>query len=300
MLYDSSRGVGKYLRSNQSNAEDTSGTSLSAFNSDGFQLSDNGTFLNASGGTYISYNWRANGGSASNSDGATSSTVQADPSGAFSIVTYTGFAGASGTSTVGHGMGVAPNMIIHKSRSRESAWWVAVPGVLSSQSHFLQLNATNTPLDLSSYGTISAPTSSVFTINGVDGIGGESATYVAYCFANVEGYCQVGTYVGNGNDDGTFAYTGFRPAVILIREYGAVDNWLLYNNKTLGYNLDSAGNAQVYPDTNVDEEAQASRAIDILSNGFKLRTSDSGWNGSGASYIYMSFAQNPFKYANAR
>ena len=300
MLYDSSRGVGKYLRSNQSNAEDTSGTSLSAFNSDGFQLSDNGTFLNASGGTYISYNWRANGGSASNSDGATSSTVQADPSGAFSIVTYTGFAGASGTSTVGHGMGVAPNMIIHKSRSRESAWWVAVPGVLSSQSHFLQLNATNTPLDLSSYGTISAPTSSVFTINGVDGIGGESATYVAYCFANVEGYCQVGTYVGNGNDDGTFAYTGFRPAVILIREYGAVDNWLLYNNKTLGYNLDSAGNAQVYPDTNVDEEAQASRAIDILSNGFKLRTSNATGNASSGNYLYLALAHNPFKYATAR
>ncbi len=300
MLYDSSRGVGKYLRSNQSNAEDTSGTSLSAFNSDGFQLSDNGTFLNASGGTYISYNWRANGGSASNSDGATSSTVQASPGGAFSIVTYTGFAGASGTSTVGHGMGIAPNLIIFKSRTRSSAWWTAVPGVLSSQSHFLQLNATNTPLDLSSYGTISAPTTSVFSINGVDGIGGESANYVAYCFANVEGFCQVGTYKGNGDDDGAFTYTGFRPAVILIREYGAADNWLLYNNKTLGYNNDSAGNAQVYPDTNVDEENQASRAIDILSNGFKIRTSNATGNASDGDYVYLALAHNPFKYATAR
>ncbi len=299
MLFDSNRGTSKYLSSNTSGDEGTDSATMNTFGSDGFTVGSDGK-VNASSDTYVAWNWRANGGGSSNSDGATSSTVQADPSGAFSIVTYTGFAGASGTSTVGHGMGVAPNMIIFKSRTRESAWWTAVPGVLSSQSHFLQLNATNTPLDLSSYGTISAPTTSVFSINGVDGIGGESANYVAYCFANVEGFCQVGTYKGNGDDDGAFTYTGFRPAVILIREYGAADNWLLYNNKTLGYNLDSAGNAQVYPDTNVDEENQASRAIDILSNGFKIRTSNATGNASDGDYVYLALAHNPFKYATAR
>jgi len=295
-LWDSSRGTTKVLNSDESGAEGTS-SGLTSFDSTGYTM---GTYYNQTGNTYVSWSWRANGGSASNSDGATSSTVQAAPGGGFSIVTYTGFAGSSGTSTVGHGMGVAPNMIIHKSRSRESGWWTAAPGLFSSQSHFIDMNGTGQPTDLSSYGTISAPTSSVFSINGVDGIGGESATYVAYCFANIEGFCKVGTYAGNGSTDGTFIYTGFKPKFGLFKRTNrSGDYWYIIDPVRNPFN--GPGSLLLNPDRGVGESGNATTdVIDILSNGFKFRTSGSGLNGSGGEWIWLAMAHNPFKYATAR
>lgn len=295
-LFDSSRGTTKILISNESDAEATT-SGLTSFNTTGYTM---GTSYNQTGNTYVSWSWRANGGSSSNSDGATSSTVQAAPGGGFSIVTYTGFSGSSGTSTVGHGMGVAPNMIIHKSRSRTSGWWTAAPGLFSSQSHFIDLNGTGAPTDLSSYGTISAPTSSVFSINGVDGIGGESATYVAYCFANIEGFCRVGTYAGNGSTDGTFVYTGFKPKFVLFKRTNrSGDFWYIIDPVRNPFN--GPGSRLLNTDRDVGESGNATTdVIDILSNGFKLRTSGSGLNGSGGEWVYMAMAHNPFKYATAR
>ena len=296
VLMDSTRGTSEALESNSSGSADTSFTSgITAFGADGFTLG-NQSQGNASGGTYVGWSWRANGGGASNSDGATSSTVQAAPGGGFSIVTYTGFSGSSGTSTVGHGMGVAPNMIIFKSRTRTSAWWTAAPGLLSSQSHFLELNGTGTPTDLSSYGTISAPTTSVFTINGVDGIGGESANYVAYCFANIEGYCKVGTYEGNGSADGSFVYTGFRPSFVMTKMTDGSAEWTIYDDKRDPFNESD----HVLQADLSDAERTDLDKIDILSNGFKCLSNGGRTNQSSKNYIYLAMAKNPFKYATAR
>ncbi len=297
MLFDSNRGTSKYLSSNTAGDEGTDSATMNTFGSDGFTVGSDGK-VNASSDTYVAWNWRANGGGSSNSDGATSSTAQADPSGAFSIVTYTGFAGASGTSTVGHGMGVAPNMIIYKGRSRSTGWWTAFPGLLTSQSYFIDMSGNGAQTDLSSYGTMSAPTSSVFSINGVDGVGGESATYVAYCFANVEGYCKVGSYIANSNADNVFVYTGFKPAFLIIKGVVSGAGWVLEDNKTSPFNP-SPGILE--PNQNSATYTTANPNADLLSNGFKVRTNNAVMGSSSYDpYVYLAFAENPFKYATAR
>ena len=293
MLYDSTRGVGKYLHSDTNAAEDTSGTSLSAFNSNGFQLSDDGTYLNAGSNTYVAYNWRSNGGTTSSGSGDLTSTHQVDPSGGFSIVKAVGD-GGSGDKTVSHGLSAAPTAILAKNLDTTYNWDTFWAEGLTASTYGIRLNTSDNEFS-GRWGTVN---SSIFTCKDNYTWAGTN-NYIYYCFTNIEGYIKAGTYVGNGNDDGTFSYTGFKPAWLLIREV-AQDNWLLYNNKTLGYNLDSAGKAQVYPDTDNAEENQASRAIDLLSNGFKLRTSNATGNASGGNYIYLAFASNPFKYSLAR
>ena len=258
-----------------------------------------GSWLNSPGTYYQMWMWRANGGTtSSNTQGDLTSTVQVDPSGGFSIVTYTGTLSGAGIETVGHGLSKAPNLIITKVLGQAGNWWVFSDGQ-TSWNYGMNLNNTNASADKSVNGSMSAPTSTVFDTNWTDGLNDEQGN-IAYCFANTEGYIQSGTYRGNGNDDGTYIYTGFRPAMMIIKEYGAADNWLLYDDRRVGYNLDSAGNAVLYPDLNTAQENGASRAIDILSNGFKLRTSNGTGNASGGNYIYLAFAQNPFQYATAR
>ena len=301
MLYDSSRGVGKYLRSNKDVAEDTSGTSLSAFNSNGFQLSDNGSYLNAGSNTYVAWNWRANGGTtAANSVGGTSSVTQVDPSKALSIVTYTGISGSSGSSTVGHGMGVVPQLIFHKARNASGGWWTQFASGTNAN-YFLELNDTRaqTHLAAGTYGAMSRPTTSVFSINGVDGVGGESRNYVAYCFANIEGYCKVGSFVGNGNTDGPFIYTGFRPSIVIRKRFDGLGSWIVKDDarnpnndgsiEVLTWNSDGAENAQ----------GETSDGVDFLSNGFKLKATNNGSNGNGLDYFYLALSFNPFKYSTA-
>jgi len=305
-LTDSSRGLTKQLASNSTGADQNTDDGITAFGTDGFSLGA-GTeqySSNTDDHTYVAWNWKANGGTtvtndaSSTSVGDTDSVIQANTDAGFSIVTYTGFSGSSGTATVAHGLGVAPEIIIHKSRTRTSAWWTQAPKFLTNASHFLALNETATPYNLASYGTMSAPTSSVFSINGVDGVGGESANYIAYCFHSVEGYSKIGSVVGNGNADGAFVFTGFRPAFILVKCITATNDWFMYDTvrdtfnvveNILAANLANAESGVV----------TASRNMDILSNGFKARGSD-GANLSTKTHIYIAFAEAPFKYANAR
>ena len=304
-LYDTSRGIsgtgGKRLSTNSSNAENdqTSGQDISAVGTDGFTLgASSNLYTNDtnSGGLQVGWFWRANGGTtAANGNGGTSSVTQVDPSGALSIVTYTGFAGASGTSTVGHGLSTAPTMIIHKSRTRGSGWWTQVPGLLTDAGYFLNMESDSAQTDLNSYGTMNAPSTSVFTINGVDGVGGESADYVAYCFANIEGYCKVGSYVGNADDDGTFLYTGFRPAFFMCKPL-VTGNWRIQDNKRTPYNI---ANKTLFPNRSDAELSNDSNDIDIVSNGVKMRASDSDYN-QATTFIYLALAENPFKFATAR
>ncbi len=304
-LYDTSRGIsgtgGKRLSTNSSNAENdqTSGQDISAVGTDGFTLgASSNLYTNDtnSGGLQVGWFWRANGGTtAANGNGGTSSVTQVDPSGALSIVTYTGFAGASGTSTVGHGLSTAPTMIIHKSRTRASGWWTQVPGLLTDAGYFLNMESDGSQTNLNSYGTMNAPSTSVFTINGVDGVGGESANYVAYCFANIEGYCKVGSYVGNADDDVTFLYTGFRPAFFMCKPL-VTGNWRIQDDKRTPFNV---ANKTLFPNRSDATLSNDSNDIDIVSNGVKMRASDSDYN-QATTFIYLALAENPFKFATAR
>ena len=304
VLMDSTRGAYGtndyyYLRSNTTAAQDHT-TDFHNFASDGFIVSGTGSYFNASGNTFVGWNWRANGGTtASNSNGDLTSTVQVDPSGGFSIVTYTGTLSGAGTETVGHGLSVAPNFIITKVTGQVGNWWVW-SDEFTSWNYGMNLNTTSALFDKSGNGSMSAPTSTVFDTNWTDGMNDEQGN-IAYCFANIEGYTRSGSYVGNGDDDGTFVYTGFRPAFIIIKEK-IIDSWLMYDDKRFGINTSaSGGNSTLYPDDAASEGVGGGgRAIDILSNGFKLRTSNATGNANGGNYLYFAMAENPFKYSTAR
>jgi hypothetical protein len=282
-LWDSTRGVTKVLNSNLTNAEATS-SGLTAFNTDGYTM---GNFYNQSGNTYASWSWRANGGTtSSNSNGSITSTVQVDPSGCFSIVKYTG---QSASRTVGHGLSTAPDFIIVKSIGAARNWAV----YYGDTGKALQLNNTNAP-DTGSYWNSTAPTSSVFSVADVSETG-KSEDYIAYCFADTEGYIKSGSYVGNGSTDNVFVYTGFRPAFVMIKGIASGAGWNLHDIATSPHNLAStalqanSGNAEL-----------SNYNIDILSNGIKIRDSDGDLGTNGNTYVYLAIAKNPFKYATAR
>ena len=295
-LFDSTRGVTKLLASDSTAIEVTDADTLKSWTSDGYTVGAD-VKVNTSGEDYVGWNWRANGGTTtSNGNGSLASVTQTDPSGCFSIGTYT----ANATnSTIGHGLSVAPNLIILKKRDNQTKnWMVWGTGLGNDTQGYISLNTTGAMQTDSQIWQNTAPTSSVFSVNyGTTETNAPSGDlFVFYAFANCDGYIKTGTYIGNADDDGAFVYTGFRPAMMILREYGAVDNWGIYDNKRLGYNDD---NAVLYPDTTGAEENQASRAIDILSNGFKLRTSNATFNASG-NYLYLAMAHNPFQYATAR
>jgi len=297
MLFDSNRGTSKYMSSNTSGDEGTDSATMNTFGSDGFTVGSDGK-VNASSDTYVAWNWRANGGTtAANSVGGTSSVTQVDPSKALSIVTYTGISGSSGSSTVGHGMGVVPQLIFHKARNATGGWWTQF-AFSTNANYFLELNGTRAQTELAAgtYGAMSRPTTSVFSINGVDGVGGESRNYVAYCFANIEGYCKVGSYVGNGSTDGAFVYTGFKPAWVMTKMTDGSAEWTIFDTKRDPHNLSE----RILQADLSDAERTDLDEIDILSNGFKGRYNGGRTNQNGKNYIYLAMAHNPFKYATAR
>ena len=290
LLADSSRGSTKVLLSNDTNAEITD-SNYTTFVSNGFSVSGNGTEINNSSGTYVSWNWKANGSTtSSNSDGSITSTVQASTDAGFSIVTYTGTGSAT---TFGHGLSSAPKWVVIKRRDGTPSWQVFHTTLGGGAG--IELDTNGASGSSSSLWNSTAPTSSVVHIGTHGGTNTSSGTYVAYCFAEIEGYSKFGSYTGNGSTDGTFVYTGFRPAWILMKRTNSTGNWQLVDNRRVGYN---PSNNLLFPDGS-DAESEVTDN-DILSNGFKLRTTGAGRNGSGSTYIYMAFAEAPFKYANAR
>ena len=299
-LWDSTRGTTKILISNETDAEATS-SGLTAFNSTGYTM---GTYYNQSGNTYASWSWRANGGTTStDSNGSVSSTVQADPSGSFSMVKFVGGISGAGTETVGHGLNKAPSMIINfcydDLDGGDGNRWVR-SDELTNWNYVLKLNDTAAAVDKSGNGNMSAPTSTVFSINNTDILGAGSQKIISYCFANMEGFCKVGTYAGNGSTDGTFIYTGFKPKFVLFKRTNrSGDYWYIIDPVRNPFN--GPGSRLLNPDRDVGESGNATTdVIDILSNGFKFRTSGSGMNGSGGEWIFLAMAHNPFKYATAR
>jgi len=289
--YDS--GASKYLKldSSSSAADETpSGAGwISTLNSDGY-VCKNGTSntnnCNENGVTYVAWNWLASNTTASNTDGSITSTVSANTTSGFSIVSYTGN-GTAGA-TIGHGLGSAPSMIIAKRRSGVENWAVYHSSIGASK--YINLDTTTAEQSSTSRWNGTEPTSSVFSVNTHGSVNGSGDTYIAYCFAEKQGYSKMGSYTGNGNDDGTFVYTGFKPAWIMIKRTDDVSEWNIYDVKRNPFNLT---NLELEANTSDAEANVGEREIDILSNGFKMRGTSTFTNVSGGSYIYMAFAEQP-------
>ena len=294
-LTDAVRGATECLFSSLNDAETTLSTSLQSFDSDGFTVGTYNNF-NTNTDTYVAWNWKANGAGSANTDGdmAETVTVSANTDAGFSIVTYTGDGSAA---TVGHGLSKALEMIIVKNRDATDDWRVYHSGnTAAPETDYLELNDDAATADDAENWNDTAPTSSVFTIGDGDNVNTDDETYVAYCFHSVEGYSKVGSYTGNGNADGTFVYTGFKPAYVLLKITDDTNNWFIFDNKRDTYNV---AEHRLYASTS-DAEATGLNTMDMLSNGFKFRDTNLAWNASGNNYIYIAFAETPFRYANAR
>ena len=281
-LTDSSRGATKGLFSSLNDAEATNAQGLTSFNSDGFSVGTYNNF-NESSGTYVAWQWKANGGTVANdTNGDITTSVQANQTAGFSIATYTGNGGSN--QTLGHGLGAEPDFVIFKDRDSASAWRIFVR--LLGASKFLNLNTS----DAANTSTNIFPSRSSTTI-GVeqnDVMNKSSSNHIMYCFRSIQGYSKIGSYVGNNSTDGPFVYTGFAPAWVMIkRTDGGTNNWPMWDNKR-GVNGDRQ---ELY--ANLSNAEATDSAIDILSNGFKLRNASTEWN-NGTGYIYMAFAEHPF------
>jgi len=288
-LIDSTRGTNKYVFSNSNSAEITN-AAISSFNSDGFTLtSDVG--LNRSGSTYVGWQWAANGGTTStNTDGSENSTVQVNSTAGFSIVKRTG-TGSAGA-TYGHGLGAVPDVIINKGLNTNE--WYSYFKAIGGGTHWIDLSGTGAAVADANMWNNTDATSTVFTVGNSGGSNGSGVEYINYCFKEVQGYSKFGSYTGNGNADGPFVYTGFKPAWVMIRRTDAVENWIMLDNKREPFNVVTK---RLYADTSGAESTSGTR-MDFVSNGFKLRQSVGDINTSGGTYIYMAFAENPLVASN--
>ena len=295
VLIDSVRGGGKQLFSDKTNAEQTDANVTDGFASDGFIVGNNSTgsgSTNANTDSYVAWNWKAGGTAVSNTDGSITSSVSAAPDAGFSIVSYTG---TGANATVGHGLSSAPEFTIVKGRDAGRTWATQHKD-LSGGTYYIGLETTN-PQYLDGTQYTGFPTNSVINVGTYNSASGED--YIAYCFHSSD-ICKVGSYVGNGSTDGTFVYTGFRPAFVMWKSATqAGGGWYMVDTQRNPYN--EAKGADLYAQDSAAEPASGSgNMIDINSNGFKHRSSRLYINGSGATYIYLAFAEAPFKYANAR
>jgi hypothetical protein len=297
-LFDSNRGVNKQLRSDTRDAELTAYSDLlTSFDSDGFSLGADTSVgdVNYDLQSHVAWNWLAGGTAVSNTDGSITSSVSANTTAGFSIVTYTGDAGTG--STVGHGLGVAPKVVIVKPRNGTTAYGWRVYTEMTGNTNYLLLDSADASTAFTDWNNTS-PTSSVFTVNSSSPqtVNESGTNYVAYCFAEIEGYSKFGSYKGNGNTDGPFIYTGFKPAWIMVKGATTAQVWSMRDNKRDSYN--SAQKA-IYANRSDAESDNANNSIDLLSNGFKIRNLFGTENQSGQTFIYMAFAENPFVTSGA-
>ena len=293
-IYDSVRDVQKDLVSNSTAAETTETTGLTAFGTNTFTVGSLAK-LNTTSATYVAWAWDAGTSTVSNPDGSITSQVRANASAGFSVVTYTGN-GTSGA-TVGHGLNVAPQLLIVKRRSSAGAtanWAVWHGSLTAGQNLFLNTTDSASAYSPSRF-TSTLPTSTVFSIGGDDETNYSGGTYVCYAFSPVVGYSNGFSYTGDGNADGSFVYLGFRPRLIMLKRSDSTSNWTLLDTSREGYNVD---NDPLYPNT-ADAEGTAD-LVDITSNGFKLRTTDVSVNASAGTYIGFAWAEMPFNYSRAR
>lgn len=287
LVQDAVRGATYNIRTNSANAQDLSTGNVTSFDSDGFSVGTGG-YANASGDTFASWSWLANGSGSSNTDGSITTTVSANTTSGFSIVTYTGTGSAA---TIGHGLGAVPKLVITKNLSISNSWRVYSANLGNNNELYLNLTeALAGPVDNWNYTT---PTSSVVSLGTNAGSNGSGNSMVAYCFAEKKGFSKFGVYTGNGNANGTFVYTGFRPSFIIVRKYTATGNsWCLFDNKREGYN---DNNEFFQVNTN---ETDGQIGFSFLSNGFKLASTQDASNASGGGFYYIAFADQPLVTSN--
>jgi hypothetical protein len=298
--------VAAFLSSNATDADNTAsgGGWYQSFDTNGYTTragSSDSANVNKSGVTYVDWVWKGGGTAVTNTTGTISAQVSANPTAGFSIVSYTG---TGVTATIGHGLGVAPSMIIVKNRSAVESWRVGhsfMNGGSSPWNYYMNLNGTGAQVLESSIWNNTAPTSSVFTISNDSAVSGSGNGLVAYCFAPITGYSAFGSFTGNANANGPFVYTGFRPAFVMAKLSSATGDWNIVDDMRQTYN-DASGNPVLRANlTSVEEDVDTMQGqMDLLSNGFKLRSNSSSLNASGGTIIYAAFAEAPFKFANAR
>lgn len=291
-IFDTVRGATKYLSSNTSDPETTDATSLTSFTSTGFTSGNsNITGKNASE-SYVAWQWDAGNSTVTNTSGSITSQVRANPTAGFSIVTYTG---TGSNATVGHGLGVAPAMILVKRTSTLRDWNVYHKSI--GAGNFLILNTTAAPGAGAAWNSTD-PVSSVFSIGTALATNAASETYVAYCFAEIPGYSRISTYNGNANADGPVVFTGFRPKYVMWKRTDSTGSasWWIQDGARNPYNptgLALQGELDAI-------ESDGTPTFDFVSNGFKIRTTQSGTNATNGTYVFIAFAESPFKYSNAR
>jgi len=286
LLFDAVRGATKFVYSNSTQSELTNANTLTSFDTNGFTLGNDGS-VNNTVHNYVAWCWDAGGSGSSNTAGSITSTVSANPTAGFSIVSYTG---TLANATVGHGLGVAPSMIICKQRTGAANDWGVYHKSLGN-GKLLKLNTTDSQLTASTIWNNTSPTSTVFSL-GSSNLGNNSAPNIAYCFAEIEGYSKFGSYAGNDSSNGPFVYCGFRPSWVLVKRTDSTGSWALVDNTRSAYNV---ADDVLNPNT-ASTESTSDTAIDLLSNGFKLRSAQR--NFSGASYIFAAFAEHPFGGSN--
>jgi hypothetical protein len=292
-LFDQVRGATKRINSDAASSETTTSDTLTSFDSDGFSLGSQLT-VNQTGKNYVGWQWAANGSGSSNTDGDITSTVSANTTSGFSVLTYSG--NGSDNQTIGHGLGIAPKMIITKRRDSSGNWTTYHDAVGINKVFYL--NSTALPASNTEQYR-ATPTSSLYTVGVGGDINNGSGTYVAMVFAEVEGFSSIGSYTGNGSTNGTFVFTGFKPAwVMLKRITGSTQEWQLYDSERDPFNV---ANHKLEPNSpSVESILTSDNNLDFLSNGFKLRQGNGGMNASGSDYLYMAFAESPLKTATAR
>ena len=291
MTFDSSRLTSSEatlsLRANATNAEADKVDVFGGFETDGFTVDGSDSDTNSNGHKFVAWQWKANGGTtASNTAGDITTTVQANTTAGFSIFTYTG-TGTDGD-TIGHGLGAVPNWIWIKARSIANDQTIYHSANTSApETEFLAMQGTDATSDSSTRWSDTAPTSTLITLGNNAGVNGNTYTYVGYAFAEKQGYSKFGKYTGNNDADGTFVYTGFKPAWLMVKRSSAVQGWLIWDSKRASVNTASA------PLTANETSSEDTPDADLLSNGFKLRTADTS-NNAASTYIYMAFAEHPF------
>ena len=287
-IFDSVRGVNKYITSSQNIGELNQPSSgyVSAFDSDGFSgVTGSSSYANwnGSGNNYVGWNWKAGGAGSANTDGSTSATVSASTTSGFSIAKYTGT--GSGAS-IGHGLGATPQIVFYKNLSA-NADWMFQSTLIANRTQLMLNNSDATNTD-SRFANVDSWSNSVFTVGTYADQNENSSQHIAYVFAEKKGYSKFGTYTGNGNADGAFVYTGFKPAMVIIKRTNGTAHWTINDTKRLGYNPCM----RLYPNLNTAEET-SSGEIDLISNGFKCKNTNNNINGSGDTYVYMAFAEEP-------
>jgi len=290
-LFDAPRGVSKSIKSNSSDSEATTEENgyVSAFNSDGFTLTQGSSSqndVNKNSNTYVSWNWEGGTTSGLSGGNITPSAYSYNATSGFGVYKYTG--NGSADQTIPHGLGAVPQLIFYK-RLDSGTNWVVQSNLLGNKVQ-LVLNGTDAENTDSRLGSSDNWTSTFFNVGTYGDMNSNGDPHVAYVFCNVKGYCKVGTYTGNGNANGTFIYTGFKPSLLIIKRTNSSDRWVISDNKR---DPDNPVNGELNPNDSAAEDT-SSTPFDFLSNGFKIRRTGDVFNGSGSTYIYMAFAENPF------